>query len=260
MASYNLGSHFFIPGSETLCQSLLQEMGATIEDYLIDSLQPKLDKDRIQRCLVLIKSIESLKPAPPYALHCVISDVKEFILEYFPRYKKYAKTMHKFWDMKDVLHVYKDNLRYAPFENYENFSKIEGYIFEIGKVSDEICRLLVNEVGLVRLSEDDSLRIQYLELEEKRSEVQENLEMVMRVDKEMRVNQNEWCEELSKRQKRFRAMKSKHRHAKKKIKRMKKTYALLRLRLVGLLEGTGSSSESYSLMSPINQCLLTNKK
>ncbi|OIV96740.1 hypothetical protein TanjilG_11736 [Lupinus angustifolius] len=237
MATYNLGSRFFIPGSETLCQRLLQEMGATIEDYLIDSLQPKLDNDRIERCLVLMKSIESLKPAPPYALHCVISDVKEFFLDNFPRYKKHAKAMNKFWDMKDALHVYKDNLRYAPFENYENFRKIERYIFEIGTLSDQISRLLENEVGFVRLSENESLRIQYLELDKKRSEVQESLEMVMRVDKEMRVNQNEWFKEFSKRKKRFQAMKSKHRHAKKKIKKMKKAYALLRLRVLDLLDG-----------------------
>ncbi|KAE9599845.1 hypothetical protein Lal_00045749 [Lupinus albus] len=236
MASYYLGSLFFIPSSETLCRSLLQEMGATIEDYLIDSLQPKLDKDRIQRCLVLIKSIESLKPAPPYALHCVIADVKECIIKNFPRYMKYVIAMHKFWDMRDVLHVYKDNLRYAPFENYENFCKIENYIFEIGTLSDQISGLLENEVGCVRLSENESLRIQYLELNKKRSKVQESLEMVMKLDKERRINQNEWYKEFSQRQKKFQGMKSKHRRAKKKIKKIKETYALLRLRFADLLE------------------------
>ncbi|KAK7245386.1 hypothetical protein RIF29_40226 [Crotalaria pallida] len=243
MTSNNLlGSQETKPSSATLCQSLLEEMMRTsLRDYLMDCTEPRLDDNRIQKCLDLIKNIEdNLKPDDDShgSVHHVINEVKRFFLEKIFHYEKCVKVMHEYWELKKKLEAHEeDDLKYAPQKLQDNFDLIERYRYIHGNLAHEMTRLFEDEVGRIRLPQDDSLRCQVLRaFDIKRCVNLSVMEHLMKKDKNLFARHKEWLEEIEKMKTEIEVMKISHEHAKKKTKKMKKMYASLRRKLAALVD------------------------
>ncbi|KAK7258805.1 hypothetical protein RIF29_24392 [Crotalaria pallida] len=203
----------------SLCKLLVEDMPENIKGF---------DKDCIERLLCLITDIQNTKPDLGLRrILRVTRQLEHFIRMEFPKYEKNEEVMKEYTSREDFLFSIECILRFALKRERENQFIIEKVKSDIVKVCDEMERL--------RLSEDDTSRDHWSELERRRHELEETLENIKKIVEEEQQRQTFWFKEYPIMKRGFRKLKRMNAKATKENEEMEKAWSSILLRLQNMI-------------------------